>query len=237
MCRLTWVLKHCGSSCSWWLREFMQLVDRTQHVQLLDGMEDRLSWSWESSGCFSARSAYQTFFAGRVEVEGASQIWRSRAPATCKFFTWLAARERCWTADRLERRHLPRPVDCPFCDQASKTINHILLGCVLVRQVWLPIIDNWNKPNWLPTAEANLAKWWTEINPQHHLQKRKWTVILLVAWMLWKHRNDIVFNGASPSPEEVLKKIDLEGQSWRAAGLLRETGSLPVRVDGLASGE
>lgn len=49
--------------------------------------------------------------------------------------------------------------------------------------------------------------------------------------------NDIVFNRTSPSAEEVLKKIDLEEQSWRAAGLLRGTGSLPVRVDWEASGE
>lgn len=57
----------------------------------------------------------------------------------------------------------------------------------------------------MPTAEANLVTWWTEINPQRHLRRETWTVISLVGWMLWKHRNDIVFNGASPSAEEVLK--------------------------------
>lgn len=127
------------------LREFMQLVDRTQQVQLLDGVEDRLSWSWESSGCFSASSACGAFFAGRVEAQVAKQIWRSRAPATCRFFTWLAARERCWMGDRLERTHCHTQRPAP-CDQAPETINHILLGCVLARQVWYPIISNWNKP-------------------------------------------------------------------------------------------
>ena len=91
------------------LSEFLQLVDRTQHIQLLDDVEDKLVWAWENNGCYSARATYRAFFAGRVEANGASQIWRSRAPTTCKFFTWLAASERCWTADRLVRRHLPHP--------------------------------------------------------------------------------------------------------------------------------
>lgn len=74
-------------------------------------------------------------------------------------------------------------------------------------------------------------EWWTSINPQKQLRKETWTIITLVAWMLWKHINDIVFNGVSPSASEVLKKFDLEGQDWRTATLLRETGSLPIRVD------
>lgn len=49
--------------------------------------------------------------------------------------------------------------------------------------------------------------------------------------------NDILFNGASPSVDVVLKQIDIEGQNWRAANLLREVGSLPARVDRLDSGE
>uniref|UniRef100_A0A8R7V414 Reverse transcriptase zinc-binding domain-containing protein n=1 Tax=Triticum urartu TaxID=4572 RepID=A0A8R7V414_TRIUA len=115
------------------LSEFLQLVDRT-HIRLLN-VEDKLVWASENNGRYSARSAYRVFFAGRVEANGASQIWWSRAPATCKFFTWLAARERCWTADRLAHRHLPHPIARPFCDQSPETINHILFGCVFARQV------------------------------------------------------------------------------------------------------
>ena len=28
------------------LHEFMQLVDTTQHIELVNGMEDRMSWFW-----------------------------------------------------------------------------------------------------------------------------------------------------------------------------------------------
>jgi hypothetical protein len=60
-------------------------------------------------------------------MAGALQVWKSRAPAKCRFFLWLAVRDRCWTADMLERRRLPRPSACPFCDQAQESITHLLL--------------------------------------------------------------------------------------------------------------
>lgn len=108
---------------------------------------------------------------------------------------------------------------------------------MLARQVWTTITDNWERPNWLPNTDTQLVEWWTSLNPQPRFRKETWTVIALVAWMLWKHRNDIMFNGASPSADSVLKQIDMEGQNWRVAALLREAGSLPVRVDRSSNGE
>ena len=60
---------------------------------------------------------------------------------------------------------------------------------------------------------------------------------LLVMWIIWKHRNDIVFNGATLSIQAVLDSIMSEGHNWRAAGLLRIDGSLPTRVDSVDSSE
>jgi hypothetical protein len=38
---------------------------------------------------------------------------------------------------------------------------------------------------------------------------------------LWRHRNDIVFEGASLSSGSVIRKILAESEVWRAAGLFR----------------
>mgnify|MGYP006267317823 FL=1 len=107
----------------------------------------------------------------------------------------------------------------------------MLLGCVLARQVWTKVMNTWSRPDWTPSADSKLVEWWTTLNPQNQFRKEAWTVITLVLWMLWKHRNDIVFNGASPSVDDLLVKIGLESQDWRAAGLLRERGSVICMVD------
>jgi hypothetical protein len=64
------------------------------------------------------------------------RIWKSWAPTKCCFFMWLAAYNRCWTADRLARRGLPHPDRCLLCDQEEENIHHLLIGCVFARQFW-----------------------------------------------------------------------------------------------------
>jgi len=41
---------------------------------------------------------------------------------------------------------------------------------------------------------------------------------ILVAWELWKHRNDCVFEAESPTVEVVLQKISNESSLWCMAG-------------------
>jgi hypothetical protein len=40
-----------------------------------------------------------------------------------------------------------------------------------------------------------------------------------VCWCLWKHDNDIVFQGATPSSGSVIRKILAKAEVWRDAGL------------------
>jgi hypothetical protein len=67
---------------------------------------------------------------GAVQFEPSGRIWRTQAPPRCKFFTWLASLNRCWTADRLARQGLDHPLQCLLCDQEEETIHHIMVGCV-----------------------------------------------------------------------------------------------------------
>jgi hypothetical protein len=48
-----------------------------------------------------------------------------------------------------------------------------------------------------------------------------WTDIALVCWCLWRHCNDIVFEGATPSSGSVIRKIMSEAEVWRDVGLFR----------------
>jgi hypothetical protein len=38
---------------------------------------------------------------------------------------------------------------------------------------------------------------------------------------MWRHRNDVVFEGAAPSPLAVLHLICREAELWKAAGLFK----------------
>ena len=122
-------------------------------------MSHVVSSCWEPGGRYSARSAYAAKFAGREVSATAQFTWKSRAPLRCRFFLWLAMKNRCWTADQLARRGLPHNDTCPFCDQEEETLNHIVLTCVFARTIWRTICTTIGKPAWTPAWHDTLAVW------------------------------------------------------------------------------
>lgn len=44
------------------------------------------------------------------------------------------------------------------------------------------------------------------------------SLIILGAWMLWRHRNDCVFNGMSPNLSTALMVAGDEAKLWNMAG-------------------
>jgi hypothetical protein len=117
------------------LAEFFTLRQMLADVQLLPEREDSLRWCWSGDGVYSAKSAYGSFFARQMRVTMASVIWRSRTHMGARFFAWIVSRDRRWTTDRLERRRHPCPVACPLCDQDPETIQHLILGYVVAREI------------------------------------------------------------------------------------------------------
>jgi hypothetical protein len=93
---------------------------------------------------YSSKAVYEALFLGSVHFEPANRIWKPWAPAKCKFFIWLTALNKCWTADRLSKRGLPHPIRCPLCDQQQETIDHLLVNCVFAREFWFHVLSKVN---------------------------------------------------------------------------------------------
>ena len=171
----------------------MALADGVAAFNLTEGVADEFRWCWEGNRSYSARSAYRAFFEGKVGFAGAQQIWDSRAPNKCKVFLWLALKHRCWTADRLGRRGIPRPAACPLCDQEEEGIDHLLLGCVLSREIWHSFLSRWGRAAWVPEHGDLLTDWLPSRVAGGNEKRDMWTAITLISWCLWRHRNGVVF--------------------------------------------
>ena len=109
---------------------------------------------------------------------------------------WLVAHDRCWTADRLARKGLPHHEHCLLCDQKEETINHLLLHCVFSREVWFRVLQGLGLQAVAPQlTETSLEDWWNTAcsRVEGPVKKGLNSVIILVAWSLWIHRNRCVF--------------------------------------------
>jgi hypothetical protein len=134
----------------------------------------------------------KAFFLGSITFEPWKRLWKTWAPPKCKFFIWLAIRNKCWTADRLQKRGLDHPEVCPLCDQEPENIQHLLCTCVFSRQFWYYILSSLGMANLSPDSnESTFADWWAKVSKQVHKSKRRGfnSIIILGAWCLWLHRN------------------------------------------------
>lgn len=198
--------------------EYLKLWSLVQMVDLDPTTPDSIIWKWESSGQYSSKSTYKALFSGRVTFLS-TPIWKSLAPSRCCFFLWLVAINRCWTADRLRSRGLPHPDRCVLCDQYEESIDHILVACPESRQLWWWTLQAIRSPNCLPVNEPSFHNWLCESRMKIGERHRRGfdTVVTLMAWTIWKERNNRIFNQQQKSWTEVVKAMAEEAMLWKSA--------------------
>ena len=104
-------------------------------------------------------------------------------------------------ADRLQKRGLR----CPQCDQ-EETIQHLLTTCVFARQFWFSQPLNLSRltPG---RMSSSFSDWWKKSwkKLQRQLRKGFNSLVILGAWIIWKHRNAYIFDGAAPNLQGALQ--------------------------------
>jgi hypothetical protein len=62
--------------------------------------------------------------------------------------------------------------------------------------------------------------WWENSSAQVLNMRKKGldSLVALGAWMIWNHRNKVVFDGRTPSISFLLQAAEDEQETWRLAG-------------------
>jgi hypothetical protein len=166
-----------------------------------------------------------------VDFEPARRVWKTWAPGKCRFFIWLVEHNRYWTADKLAMRGLSHPERCPLCDQASETINHLLVVCVFAKQFWFEFLRLANLEDLSPQqVDLSFETWWRNSCSRVavHLKNCLNSIVILGTWIIWKHRNKCVFDKCRPSVISAVRMAKEELLYWSMAGA-KALSSLQVR--------
>lgn len=144
----------------------------------------------------TAASQPMMLFVGTIKFSPCKRVWKSWAPPNYKFSICLVINNRCWTSDRLAKRGLPHQPSCPFCDQVDESIQHILMQCVLTREIWIPVLQKTNLAAVTPPdISSRLNSWWGQSSRALPKVSHKGfnALVVLVTWELWKYGNACVF--------------------------------------------
>lgn len=218
----------------------VELISRSQPVV---HKEDFFIWMHNKSGIITVKSAYwlasmEKFIAKIPEAFELPSLnglrestWKLNTAPKIRVFIWKAMSNALPVADLINARGMKVDDRCQACGEEPETINHVLFGCHVARQVWaLSSIRHPVGGRHDSSVYGNLD---VLINSRKGVRGlltdwRRWPWIL---WNLWKRRNAVIFKGDGLSCEEVVQKSVEEADEWFMARNLRRNGDfLMVRT-------
>jgi hypothetical protein len=116
---------------------------------------------------------------------------------------------------------LDHPECCPLCAQEQETIEHLLVTCVFAREIWYKVLSFVGLQQLSPSLdEESFQDWWAKAEDRVASQRKKGfnSLVILVAWGLWKHRNACVFYEASRNVSKLFLDIKGDASLWCMAG-------------------
>lgn len=123
-------------------------------------------------------------------------IWRKIVPLKVRILSWLVLNNSPLTRDRLKNKHLITLQMCLFCKQVEETLEHILLFCPFTLAFWSHFSFYFK----FSLAPHSIGDWWLEwrcVNIPDNL-RCLWDIIMLAfIWILWRERNNRIFNASS----------------------------------------
>lgn len=170
-------------------------------------------------------------------MRGAKELWATKAPAWVKFFYWLTLHSRLWTTDRRKRHGLQDEDACALCGQEPETCDHLFTGCVLTRQLWAQLLLPLGLAAMVPAQLEDVGSWWlrqrklfdSSIRPAFD------SLVLLVAWIVWKEGNNRTFSRQASSLRQLLLKLLQEVDDWVLASFKTLSAACPVWSQHLAN--
>jgi hypothetical protein len=153
--------------------QFITLWTKLQRINLQPHRRDSIVWNLTTDGKYSARSAYEVQFIGRISKPHLEQVWKIHADGKVQFFLWLFLQNRKWTAERLRARGLAHDNECSLCDQDLETAKHLALDCPYTKEVWAQFATTCPKAVRIAATCSTVRAWWNNSGAAKWTRRRK----------------------------------------------------------------
>jgi len=150
-----------------------------------------------------------------LEEEVFRLVSRSPAPSKVIAFSWKLLMDRIPSKQNLDLQNClgnDANVNCVFCEAVVETSSHLFLHCLVINQVWTSVM-NWLEFNFVthPNLFVHFACW-SDMANSKKIRRGFWLIWHAVVWVIWRKRNDRIFNNKVKGVEEMVE--DVKGMSW-----------------------
>jgi len=198
------------------VRECSVLLD---NIVLQDNVHDAWRWLLDHIQGYIVKGAYRflTTTGESLDRTLVDDVWQKHIHAKVSLFVWRLLHNRLPTKDNLERRHVLHHTDtaCSSGCGELETATHLFLSCDIFSSLWSHIWRWLHISSVLPgdirqhfiqfTSLAGLPRF------THSFLKSIWCASV---WVLWKERNNRVFQNTVSHPSTLVEKLKLHSFLW-----------------------
>lgn len=179
--------------------------------------KDILRWGNNAKGSFTVKEAYCLTDTQAINEENQEWIviWKNHWWPKISLFTWLTAKNKILTWDRIQKKGFCGSSRCYLCKREEETRDHLFINCLYTRKLWLDTKKTFSKSEQTPGDIKTIIFQWHKEKFQCKVVCRAWNLIAsFVLWMAWKERNRRIFQDKTKNVKKVWE---------RAINLMRET--------------
>lgn len=189
------------------------------------GVVDRWSWGTDANNSFSVNVAYKNLSkrscspsTQRPDVESLKCIWKASATMKAKITAWRLIRNCLPTKDNVGKRIALEEEEksCVWCGLVNESATHIFLECGEVPQLRNLVID-WIGAVWVASRNIHLHFFsFAAFLGGKRWRRRLCGLWVCTIWIIWRWRNDAVFDHKLWDLRRILEEIKYRFWSWCA---------------------
>nr|XP_043639212.1 uncharacterized protein LOC122610279 [Erigeron canadensis] len=183
----------------------------------LTNSSDTWTWKLDPSGSFTTKSMRCCLQNATFGPKTWPFPWNRLAPLKVNILGWRIEQNRLPIKDLLLQRNIAvTSPSCPICNNHDETVAHLFLHCQLADSLWT-FLSLWCR---LPLPKPSNLRELFDLHTTAEIDTRKKKfvnlVVLAYCWILWKTRNDLVFNNKVPSLRYAIKELKSLSFLWIA---------------------
>lgn len=133
-----------------------------------------------------------------------------KVPSRVRLFLWKLGNSVLPVRVRLGRYISNMDKNCPFCNGHEETIFHNFWECHVAKSIWIEVQNWWKISLHEVSVNNNFLASLFQGDIQGSMREAWYVTLAVTLWILWKVRNNLIFNIVKPEVKYLFSNIKYE---------------------------